>query len=141
MLVSEENVGISVIKNFQIKMTKFFQNQIPIVEDKEAKTAIVTGIGGPIDSTKEELFLGEFIAGIFLDFFHMFFASGNAGTAMRPLAGVLCAGRGTFILDGVSRMRERPIIDLVDALQQVAGLYLSYRVSDYLLISNTFLCR
>ena len=46
-------------------------------------------------------------------------AAGNAGTAMRPLAGVLCAGEGEFILDGVPRMRERPIIDLVDGLRQL----------------------
>ena len=42
---------------------------------------------------------------------------------MRPLAGVLCAGEGTFILDGVPRMRERPIIDLVDGLNQVSKHY------------------
>jgi 3-phosphoshikimate 1-carboxyvinyltransferase len=42
---------------------------------------------------------------------------GNAGTAMRPLAATLCASRGEFILDGVQRMRERPIGDLVDGLR------------------------
>lgn len=44
---------------------------------------------------------------------------GNAGTAMRPMTGVLCAGKGEFVLDGVPRMRERPIIDLVDGLKQL----------------------
>lgn len=45
---------------------------------------------------------------------------GNAGTAMRPLtAAVAAAGRGEFVLDGVARMRERPIQDLVDGLQQL----------------------
>ena len=38
---------------------------------------------------------------------------------MRPLASVLCAGSGTYGLDGVKRMRERPIEDLVRALKQV----------------------
>lgn len=39
---------------------------------------------------------------------------------MRPLtAAVAAAGRGTFILDGVTRMRERPIADLVDGLVQL----------------------
>jgi EPSP synthase (3-phosphoshikimate 1-carboxyvinyltransferase) len=47
---------------------------------------------------------------------------GNAGTAMRPLAGVLCAGQGNFVLDGTPRMRERPIDDLVDGLLQVCPL-------------------
>jgi 5-enolpyruvylshikimate-3-phosphate synthase len=45
---------------------------------------------------------------------------GNAGTAMRPLtAAVAAAGRGRFVLDGVARMRERPIADLVDGLVQL----------------------
>ena len=45
---------------------------------------------------------------------------GNAGTAMRPLtAAVAAAGRGKFVLDGVARMRERPIADLVDGLVQL----------------------
>jgi 3-phosphoshikimate 1-carboxyvinyltransferase len=45
---------------------------------------------------------------------------GNAGTAMRPLtAAVAAAGRGKFVLDGVARMRERPIQDLVNGLVQL----------------------
>jgi 3-phosphoshikimate 1-carboxyvinyltransferase len=45
---------------------------------------------------------------------------GNAGTAMRPLtAAVAAAGRGEFVLDGVARMRERPIADLVEGLVQL----------------------
>lgn len=45
---------------------------------------------------------------------------GNAGTAMRPLtAAVAAAGKGTYVLDGVARMRERPIQDLVDGLNQL----------------------
>lgn len=71
----------------------------------------VTGQGGPISSpsspddtaTALELFLG------------------NAGTAMRPLAAALCMGNGKFVLDGVPRMRERPIADLIDGLQQLGA--------------------
>lgn len=44
---------------------------------------------------------------------------GNAGTAMRPLTAVVCAGKGEFVMDGTPRMRERPIVDLVDGLKQV----------------------
>lgn len=40
--------------------------------------------------------------------------------ACRPLcAAVAAAGRGRFVLDGVARMRERPIADLVDGLTQL----------------------
>jgi len=41
---------------------------------------------------------------------------GNAGTAMRSFAAVCCLGEGTFALDGIPRMRERPIGELIDAL-------------------------
>jgi 3-phosphoshikimate 1-carboxyvinyltransferase len=79
------------------------------VERHSASSVTVTGQAGPIDaplSTKEDpcvLFLG------------------NAGTAMRPLAAALCMGKGHFVLDGVARMRERPIADLVDGLQQLGA--------------------
>jgi 3-phosphoshikimate 1-carboxyvinyltransferase len=43
---------------------------------------------------------------------------------MRPLtAAVAAAGRGRFVLDGIARMRERPIQDLVDGLVQVGGCW------------------
>ena len=48
---------------------------------------------------------------------------GNAGTAMRPLAAVVAAVAAvdgtSFTLDGTPRMRERPISDLIDGLQQL----------------------
>ena len=44
---------------------------------------------------------------------------GNAGTAVRPLTAALCLGRGRYVLRGDSRMHERPIADLTDALQQL----------------------
>jgi len=50
---------------------------------------------------------------------------GNAGTAMRPLCAALCLGRGTYILTGEPRMKERPIGHLVDALRQ-AGAKIEY---------------
>lgn len=46
---------------------------------------------------------------------------GNAGTAMRPLCAALTLGQGEFTLTGEPRMEERPIGDLVDALQQLGA--------------------
>ena len=46
---------------------------------------------------------------------------GNAGTAIRPLTAAMTLGHGRFVLDGVARMRERPIIDLVDGLSQLGA--------------------
>eukprot|EP00933_Yihiella_yeosuensis_P052404 TRINITY_DN50470_c0_g1_i1.p1 TRINITY_DN50470_c0_g1~~TRINITY_DN50470_c0_g1_i1.p1 ORF type:complete len:465 (+),score=98.55 TRINITY_DN50470_c0_g1_i1:51-1445(+) len=71
------------------------------------KRVTIEGNGGPFDvSGREgtcELILG------------------NAGTAMRPLVGVVCACKGTFVLDGTARMRERPIQDLIDGLKQLGS--------------------
>jgi 3-phosphoshikimate 1-carboxyvinyltransferase len=66
-----------------------------------SQTVVVTGCGGsfPVKS-----------AGLFL---------GNAGTAVRPLAAVLAMMDGRYRVDGVARMRERPIADLVDGLRQL----------------------
>ena len=53
---------------------------------------------------------------------------GNAGTAMRPLTAALCLkGKkmGEIILTGEPRMKERPILHLVDALYQ-AGAEIRY---------------
>ncbi|MFZ0448150.1 MAG: 3-phosphoshikimate 1-carboxyvinyltransferase [Desulfatiglandaceae bacterium] len=41
---------------------------------------------------------------------------GNAGTSMRLFLSVVSLGRGEFLLDGSPRMRERPVGELVKAL-------------------------
>jgi 3-phosphoshikimate 1-carboxyvinyltransferase len=42
-----------------------------------------------------------------------------SGTSLRFLTAAVALGRGRFVLDGVARMRERPIGDLVDALRRL----------------------
>lgn len=75
---------------------------LEITEDWENNIISVVGCGGSFPTSGGDLFLG------------------NAGTAMRPLtAAVAAAGKGTYVLDGVPRMRERPIQDLVDGLKQL----------------------
>ena len=44
---------------------------------------------------------------------------GNAGTAFRPLTAALALSGGHYKLSGVTRMHERPIGDLVDALREL----------------------
>lgn len=44
---------------------------------------------------------------------------GNSGATIRFLTAMLALGRGRYRLDGVPRMRERPIGDLLTALQQL----------------------
>lgn len=64
----------------------------------------LTGLGGPLARGQDlSLFLG------------------NAGTAMRPLTAALCVGEGRFEMTGEPRMAERPIGDLIDALQSLGA--------------------
>lgn len=44
---------------------------------------------------------------------------GNSGTSMRFLTALIALGYGRYRLDGVPRMRQRPIHDLLDALNQL----------------------
>jgi len=46
---------------------------------------------------------------------------GNAGTAIRPLTAALAVIGGDYRVSGVARMHERPIGDLVDALNAVGA--------------------
>lgn len=71
-----------------------------VTEDAAAETITVRGTAGHIPSQGAELFIG------------------NSGTTIRFLAAVCALGHGTFRLDGVPRMRERPIGDLIGALAQ-----------------------
>jgi 3-phosphoshikimate 1-carboxyvinyltransferase len=43
----------------------------------------------------------------------------NSGTSMRFLTALVSLGKGRYRLDGSPRMRERPIQDLIDGLQQL----------------------
>lgn len=43
----------------------------------------------------------------------------NSGTTMRFLTAMVSLGTGRYRLDGIPRMRERPIQDLLEALQQI----------------------
>ena len=67
----------------------------------------VHGCGGKIPVKEAQLFLG------------------NAGTAFRPLTAALALAGGAYHLSGVPRMHERPIGDLVDALNAV-GTQIEY---------------
>jgi 3-phosphoshikimate 1-carboxyvinyltransferase len=64
---------------------------------------VVHGVAGAFPVKRAALFLG------------------NAGTVFRPLTAVLALGDGFYELTGVSRMHERPIGDLVDALRSLGA--------------------
>jgi 3-phosphoshikimate 1-carboxyvinyltransferase len=72
------------------------------VEDG-GRTLRVGGCDGRLPATRAELFVA------------------NSGTTMRFLTALAAIGHGEFRLDGVARMRERPIGDLVDALGRLGA--------------------
>ena len=77
--------------------------KISYEENRPNKKIRVKGEGGRIPIDEAELFLG------------------NAGTAIRPLTAALTLGHGRFVLDGIKRMRERPIQDLLNGLNQLGA--------------------
>ncbi|NNJ27668.1 3-phosphoshikimate 1-carboxyvinyltransferase [Alienimonas chondri] len=77
---------------------------LAVEHDPDAATVSVTGCGGVLPATEADLFCE------------------NSGTSIRFLTALIAAaGRGTYRLDGVARMRERPIGDLADALNALGA--------------------
>jgi 3-phosphoshikimate 1-carboxyvinyltransferase len=69
----------------------------------ESQDYTVHGVAGAFPTHQADLFMG------------------NAGTAIRPLTAALAVTGGDYTLHGVARMHERPIGDLVDALNAVGA--------------------
>ena len=84
-----------------------------VLLDAKNKSMTIIGLGGEIPAQKANLFIG------------------NAGTAARFLTAFLTLGNGEYILDGEPRMRERPIGDLVDALEELGAKIQSPRSDDF----------
>jgi 3-phosphoshikimate 1-carboxyvinyltransferase len=76
---------------------------IDVSADGERGEVCVSGQSGEIDASGVDLFVG------------------NAGTVARFLPPVLALGRGPYTIDGVPRMRERPVADLVDAMRHLGA--------------------
>ena len=72
-----------------------------VEHDPAAATIAIQGCSGRIPAREADLYIA------------------NSGTSLRFLTAMVAIGRGTYRLDGVARMRERPIGDLLDALRQL----------------------
>jgi len=92
-----EVVGLLDADDTRVMRAALSQLGIPFEENT------IRGAGGAFPAKKAELHLG------------------NAGTAFRPLTAALALSGGDYRLDGVPRMRERPIGDLVDALRGIGA--------------------
>ena len=73
--------------------------QVDTSENRE--TLIVFGKSGKIPATDADLFIG------------------NSGTTVRFLTAMVSVGNGRYRLDGVERMRQRPIGHLISALREL----------------------
>ena len=72
-------------------------------EPLDPGTLRVRGAGGPFPVKQASIFVG------------------NSGVSTRSLVAALAFSGGHYAIDGVARMRERPISDLVDGLRQVGA--------------------
>jgi len=71
--------------------------------ERDGEAARIAGCSGRFPARSADLFLG------------------NAGTATRSLTAALAFAGGSYRIDGVARMRERPIGDLVTALNALGA--------------------
>jgi 3-phosphoshikimate 1-carboxyvinyltransferase len=71
---------------------------IAVEHDAASATIRVPGCGGRIPAAEAELFVA------------------NSGTSLRFLTAMVATGEGTYRLDGTPRMRQRPVADLLQAL-------------------------
>jgi 3-phosphoshikimate 1-carboxyvinyltransferase len=69
--------------------------------DEPGETVTVHGMGGKIPNSSAELFCG------------------NSGTTIRFLTALCALGQGKYRLDGVERMRQRPIGELLQLLKDM----------------------
>ena len=76
---------------------------VGVVRMSDSDDYEIHGVDGAFPVKQAELFLG------------------NAGTAFRSLTAACALSGGEYVLKGVSRMHERPIGDLVDALRLVGA--------------------
>lgn len=74
---------------------------IDVRADQSAETFIVSGRSGIIPAENASLFIG------------------NSGTSARFLTALVALGCGTYTVDGVDRMRQRPIAPLIEALKDL----------------------
>ena len=71
--------------------------------DRGGLTVGISGKGGRIPATNANLFCG------------------NSGTTIRFLAALCTLGHGQYNLDGIARMRQRPIRDLADLMNNLGS--------------------
>ncbi len=93
--------GVLDSEDTQVMIAAWQQLGLTLQHDAAAGELHIEGCGGELNAPPTELFIG------------------NSGTTIRFLTAALAACGGQYQLDGVPRMRERPIGDLLAALRQL----------------------
>lgn len=109
LLVSALAQGVTILRNALFSDdTHYFAYALQtlgldISLNPNDNSITITGLGGTIPNQQADLKIG------------------NAGTAARFLTAMLTLGQGEYKLDGIKRMRQRPIAHLVTALNNLGA--------------------
>jgi 3-phosphoshikimate 1-carboxyvinyltransferase len=87
----------------QVMIESLGQLGLRVDHQKQKDTIVVDGCGGKLPKDHADLFVA------------------NSGTTMRFLTAMVSVGAGQFRLDGIERMRQRPLGDLISAVNQLGG--------------------
>jgi len=93
----------NALKSEDTLITVCALQQMGIKIDPDDNRFIVHGANGIFRKTTKPVFLG------------------NSGTSMRLLTALAPLGKGRYVFTGTERMKERPIQDLLDALNQMGA--------------------
>jgi 3-phosphoshikimate 1-carboxyvinyltransferase len=95
--------GVLHSRDTEVMIDSLRRLGINVEQDLAAHTLRVHGTGGRLPATDAELYLE------------------NSGTSIRFLTALCAVGHGRYRLDGNERMRQRPIGDLLAALNQLGA--------------------
>lgn len=98
-----ELVGVLDSRDTQVMIESLKRLGVEVSQDAAGQTVRVRGCGGVIPASQADLYLE------------------NSGTSIRFLTAACALGNGHYRLDGNERMRQRPIADLLAALNQLGA--------------------
>jgi 3-phosphoshikimate 1-carboxyvinyltransferase len=98
-----ELTGVLQSRDTDVMLDSILRLGLVIEQNSAAQSLCVHGCGGRIPARSADLYLE------------------NSGTSIRFLTALCAAGRGRYRLDGNERMRQRPIGDLLAALNRLGA--------------------
>lgn len=93
--------GALVSEDTHVMLDSLAKLGIAVQSEQNGTVLKVAGCGGKIPATSADLFVA------------------NSGTTIRFLTAMVALGNGTYRLDGIARMRQRPIADLLQTMNDL----------------------